>query len=298
MQQPYLLRYLNVLHSRSYTGVISDPNEASRCRNPVRVMSSEKKETLGFALLISSALIVLGAVLIREPIPQDLTYHAFADRRKIGAIPNFWNVISNFPFIIAGLIGIYKLKSPFKLNVINEINHTYLLLFAGTFFVGFGSGYYHLAPENQTLVWDRLPMTIAFMALFSIIISEFISLRTGIALLLPLIISGVISVIYWHIGEINHQGDLRFYALVQFYPMLAIPIILSCYHSSYTHAQAYWWMLLTYIIAKVCEYFDTEIYNILGFISGHSLKHIFAALGIFVLLYFYQKRSCHKYGVI
>ncbi len=273
--------------------MLSEHIEASRCQTIVIIMSPEKKETLGFALLISSALIVLGAVLIREPISQDLTYHAFADRRKIAAMPNFWNVISNIPFIIAGFIGVYKLKPPLKLNVINKISHAYLLLFAGTFFVGFGSGYYHLAPDNLTLVWDRLPMTIAFMALFSIIISEFISLRTGIALLLPLIISGVISVIYWHIGEMNHQGDLRFYALVQFYPILAIPIILLCYHSSCTHVQAYWWMLLTYIIAKACEYFDTEIYTILGFISGHSLKHIFAALGIFVLLYFYQKRSCH-----
>ena len=256
------------------------------------------KEKPGFALIIITALIVLVAILFQDPIAQDVSYHLFVDTRKIWSIPNFWNVVSNAPFVLVGLMGLYKLRFPGKLKVINDNSIAYVLLFFGTFLVGFGSSYYHLAPDNQTLVWDRLPMTIAFMALFSIIISEFVSVRSGRALLLPLILAGILSVAYWHFSEARGEGDLRFYALVQFYPMLAIPIILVCFRSRCTHVYAYWWLLLAYIAAKLFEHFDGEVYNVLGFISGHSLKHLTAALGMYVLLAFYQKRSCSGQGMI
>jgi len=261
-------------------------------------MESVKKEKLGFALIIATGIIALSAVLLLGPIAQDVAYHLFADTREIGSIPNFWNVVTNIPFVIVGLLGLYKLRIPAKLKVINETSTAYTLLFFGTFLVGFGSSYYHLAPDNQTLVWDRLPMTIAFMALFSIIISEFISVRSGRALLLPLILAGILSVVYWHFSEIRGEGDLRFYLLIQFYLMLAAPIILLCFRSRCTHVYAYGWLLLAYIVAKLFEHFDAEVFDLLGFISGHSLKHLAAALGIYVLLVFYQKRNCIGQGMI
>ncbi len=259
-------------------------------------MSSEQKEKLGYGLIIVTALLGLGGVLSQGPIAQDVTYHLFVDTREIWSIPNFWNVVTNIPYLIVGCLGIYKLKHPGKLKVIGEMNFAYILLFFGTLLVGFGSGYYHLAPDNQTLVWDRLPMTIAFMALFSIIISEFIAIRSGKVLLLPLLLAGIFSVVYWHFSEVRGEGDLRLYALVQFYPMLAIPVILMCFRSKCTHVSAYWWLLLAYIVAKLFEHFDGEIYNVLGFISGHSLKHIVSALGMYVLLVFYQKRNCRGHA--
>ena len=176
-------------------------------------MSPVAKEKLGYTLLIFTALLALGAILTQGPIPQDITYHLFVDTREIWSVPNFWNVVTNVPFTIVGLLGLYKLRRPGKLKLLDENSLAYILLFFGTFLVGFGSGYYHLAPDNQTLVWDRLPMTIAFMALFSIIISEFVSVRSGRALLLPLILAGILSVVYWHFSEVRGEGDLRFYDL-------------------------------------------------------------------------------------
>jgi len=261
-------------------------------------MSLLSKEHLGYALIVFTALLVIGGILTKGPIPQDVTYHLFVDTREIWLIPNFWNVVTNIPFVIVGLLGLFKLRLPGKLKVINDTRIAYILLFFGTFLVGFGSSYYHLAPDNQTLVWDRLPMTIAFMALFSIIISEFIAVRTGRALLLPLILAGILSVVYWHFSEVRGEGDLRIYMLVQFYPMLAIPIILLCFRSCCTHVSAYGWLLLAYIAAKLFEHFDAEVFDALGFISGHSLKHLAAALGIYVLLVFYQKRNCIGQGTI
>ena len=255
-------------------------------------MTVPTRERIGYALIILTAVLALGAILTQGPIPQDVSYHLFVDTREIWAVSNFWNVVSNAPFVIVGLMGLYKLKFPGKLKIMSDFNIAYILLFFGTFLVGFGSSYYHLEPNDQTLVWDRLPMTIAFMALFSIIISEFISVRPGRALLLPLILAGILSVVYWHFSEIRDKGDLRFYALVQFYPILAIPIIMIFFRSHCTHVYAYWWLLLTYIAAKLFEHFDGEVYNALGFISGHSLKHLTAALGMYVLLALYQKRNC------
>jgi hypothetical protein len=252
-----------------------------------------KNERLGYALLVLTALLALGTILTQGPIPQDVSYHLFVDTREIGSIPNFWNVVTNIPFAIVGLLGIYQSRSPRTQGILHQARTAYILLFFGTFLIAFGSSYYHLAPDNQTLVWDRLPMTIAFMALFSIIISEFVSIRSGKALLLPLILAGILSVVYWHLSEIRGQGDLRFYALVQFYPMLASPIILVCFHSRCSHVQAYWWLLLLYTLAKLFELLDGEVFELLGFISGHSLKHLTAALGLYVLLVYYQKRHCN-----
>jgi ABC-type maltose transport system permease subunit len=135
-------------------------------------------------------------------------------------------------------------------------------------------------------------MVIAIMALLSIIISEFISVHTGKVLLLPLIFSGISSVVYWHFSEVWGEGDLRYYILVQFFPMFVIPVILICFRSQCTGVNAYWGLLVAYIAAKVFEHFDGEVYSVLGFISGHSIKHIAAALGLYILLVSYERRHC------
>ena len=252
-----------------------------------------QKEKLGITLIIVAALFTLIVILFQDPIAQDLNYHLFSDSRDIWSIPNFWNVVSNVPFLIVGITGLYKVSISAKLRIIDEIRIAYVLLFSSVILVAFGSAYYHLWPNNQTLVWDRLPMTIAFMALFSIVISEFISVPIGKFLLLPLILAGMSSVIYWHISESSGEGDLRYYAIVQFFPMLVIPIILICFRSQCTCIHAYWWLLLAYAAAKLFEYLDIEAYSSIHFISGHSIKHIITALGLYILLVSYEKRNCN-----
>ncbi len=218
-----------------------------------------------------------------SPVEQNQTYHNFSDDRAFMNVPNFWNVISNLPFMIVGYFGL------FRLNSIEKNKLQYLLFFLGVFLVAIGSGYYHLNPNDNTLIWDRLPMTIAFMALFSIVISEFIDFKKGWVLLFPLLLIGLFSVLYWIIAD-----DLRPYILVQFYPMLAIPVIIIFFKSKYS-AGGYWFLLLAYLIAKILEYFDGQIYDLLG-LSGHSLKHIVAALGIYTLFYTYKNRKKDTYN--
>jgi len=237
-----------------------------------------------------SLLIVAGVFLFVDPIAQDLKYHNFADEREILKISNFWNVFSNLPYLILGLWALQKIYLKRSLNKINEMNLAYLLLFIGVTLVAFGSGYYHLEPNNETLVWDRLPMTIAFMALFAIILSEFVNLKLGKNLLFPFLLLGLSSVAYWHFTELQGQGDLRFYALIQFLPMLIIPVILMSFPSKFSHIKGYWLLLACYLLAKVFEHFDGEIYELLTVISGHSLKHMVSALGLYFLLSSYEQR--------
>ncbi|OOZ40663.1 hypothetical protein BOW53_06945 [Solemya pervernicosa gill symbiont] len=253
-------------------------------------MLKGSREKLGAVLIAVAGLLGVIVLFAQGAIPQDTAYHDFKDQRTIMGVPNFWNVLSNLPFLIVGAIGFYKVTISDRLKIIINFRIAYGLLFAGTALVSLGSGYYHLWPNNETLVWDRLPMTFAFMALFSIVISEYIFVDLGRRLFVPLVIVGVASVAYWHVTELRGEGDLRFYALVQFFPMLAIPIILLTFRSMFTTASGYWWLFVAYLAAKLLEHFDGEVYSLLGFISGHSLKHVAAALGVYVLMVSYQRR--------
>jgi hypothetical protein len=121
-------------------------------------------------------------------------------------------------------------------------------------------------------------MTLAFMAFFAIILGEHIDPRLPRWLLWPLLLAGVASVLYWRATD-----DLRPYALVQFLPVLLIPLVLLLYPKP--GRGAVWLALGCYVLAKGLEQFDGQVYEALGHaISGHSLKHLAAAAGMGALL--------------
>jgi hypothetical protein len=240
-------------------------------------------------ILLASSLGIIATTLI-SPIAQDPAYHNFTDKRTLYGISNFWNVVSNVPFVLFGLLGLYKTSRTLPEGNLKKLQRAYALFFAGAILVGFGSSYYHLNPSIDTLLWDRLPMTIAFMALFSIIISEYISLITGRLLLIPLLAVGVSSVLYWFYTEQLGAGDLRPYALVQFLPMVLIPVILILFKTTDTHSKYIWALLLVYFFSKISEHFDVYIFNLSGEISGHTIKHLLASLGILFFYLHFNKR--------
>ena len=236
---------------------------------------------------IAATLVLL--LLLTDAIPQDPEYHNFADRRLIFGIPNFWNVISNIPYVIIGLAGIVFLQTKAIQGGLIELKLNYILFFTGVLLVGFGSSGYHWLPTNESLLWDRLPMTVAFMAFFSAILGEYYTVRIGKILLWPLIIAGIFSVIYWHFTEQAGQGDLRPYAVVQFLPMILIPIIMLTRESRFTSNQLIWWFMIAYLIAKIAEYYDAEILDLVS-VSGHTLKHLISATGTYLYYLALNKR--------
>jgi hypothetical protein len=224
-------------------------------------------------LLLALALAMTLAVAAQPPIHQPLAYHHFADARTLLGVPNFWNVLSNLPFVLVGLAGLaWTVRHLHAIE--RHLRPAWLLLFAGVALVGLGSGWYHLDPDNSSLVWDRLPMTLAFMAFFAIILGEHVELRLAKLLLWPLLFVGVASVLYWRATD-----DLRPYALVQFLPVLLIPLLVLLYPRR--GSGPVWAALGCYVLAKGLEQFDPQVYAALGHaISGHSLKHVAAAAGM------------------
>ncbi len=234
-------------------------------------------------MLAALTVLFIATMILAPRIAQDPDYHLFADDRTLFAISNFWNVSSNLPFLLVGLLGLVLRHRVRETGLLPA----YTIFCTGVLLVGFGSAYYHFAPDNATLVWDRLPMTIAFMSLFCAILGDSVLQRQNPMLLGVLLVAGVASIVYWHISEQMGAGDLRPYALVQFLPMPIIPLILV-YSPPRTIASHWLWLTLAfYGLAKVFEYFDGQIYSIGLSLSGHSLKHIAAALAcLFVLLAF------------
>lgn len=239
---------------------------------------------IGFALLA-----VVGTYLLIPAVPQDPSYHQFADRNTRLGVPNFWDVITNLPFLLVGVVGIRALHRG-ELTILPELRSGYQAFFIGVALVGPGSMYYHLSPGNATLVWDRLPMTIAFMAMLAFVIGEYVSVPAGRLLLWPLLVIGMISVLYWHSTELLGRGDLRLYALVQFLPLLLIPAILLLFRSAFTHAASLWTLLGVYALAKLAEYLDEPIFRLLP-LSGHSIKHLLAAAGVYWFLLGLRRRG-------
>ncbi|MEC4750641.1 ceramidase domain-containing protein [Methylomicrobium sp. Wu6] len=227
-------------------------------------------------------LVAIIAVFNFAPIPQDRAYHRFGDQRLIAGLPNFYNVISNIPFLLIGFIGMRLVVTQSPAGGLADLRWMHFAFFAGVFLTGIGSSSYHLYSNNRILVWDRLPMTIGFMALFSAIVDEYISTRAARAIFVPLLIVGLVSVFYWHVTEQNGHGDLRLYALVQFLPMILIPVILCLFKSDPERSKYYWGMIAAYALSKGAEYLDAELYDLVGAVSGHTLKHVLAAVAPYI----------------
>ncbi|MGE0560125.1 MAG: ceramidase domain-containing protein [Burkholderiales bacterium] len=216
------------------------------------------------------------------PIVQDRGYHVFADGRSCLGIANFGNVASNLLFLLAGIVGVlHALRSR------SGAWRSWLVFFAGVALVFFGSAYYHGAPDDGTLVWDRLPMTVAFMGLFAALASEHLGTRLELPLLAAALAVGIFSVFWW-----QYSGDLRVYIWVQGAPLLAIPYVIAAFPGRYTHRHYLLYGVGLYVLAKAAELLDHQVYAVTGAaISGHTLKHLLAAAAVLCVWQMLKQRQ-------
>jgi hypothetical protein len=247
-------------------------------------------------IIIGTLCTISVLIFLQGPIPQHPEYHNFADTRSLHVnIPNALNVISNVPFFFAGLYGIRVLThhshGAFE---IPKHRAAYWVLFTSTCLVAAGSAYYHWWPTMETLFCDRLPMTIAFMSIVTILLTEKVNPQRGHRTLLPLIAIGMFSVAWWLFTELHpaRVGDLRLYIIVQCSPVLLTPMIVCFYPDRYSHT---FYMHITtglYVAAKITEVLDRQIYEWTGeLVSGHTLKHLIAAVGPVLLAKMLQLRA-------
>jgi len=242
-------------------------------------------------LLIAPAVILAIVAMLLPAIPQPLSYHNFADHRGWLGIPNFGDVVSNVPFAIVGIWGLLVMLTPGKLQFVDSRERWfYLVMFASLILTAVGSGYYHLAPDNARLVWDRIPIMIVFMALLTAVIAERVGVKTGLALFPVLEIVGVASVLYWQSSEQRGHGDLRLYAAVQVYAILILLLALLL-PPRYTRGSDLVVVVAFYALAKILEECDQQVFSLGHVVSGHTLKHLAAAAAGFWVLRMLQKRA-------
>ena len=231
------------------------------------------------------------AAILWPAMPQPSAYHHFADRRSAFGIPNFLDVASNIGFLVAGLAGlaiVFGRRARFEFE---SERWPWAVFFLGILLTAFGSSYYHFAPDNDRLFWDRLPMTIAFMALVSAQIVDRISVRTGVYLLLPMLAVGAASVIYWRWTESIGAGNVVPYGILQGYSVVVLLLLAITAPSRYTRGGDLYWIFGWYVLSKVLETFDPQIYAVGNGISGHTLKHLAASGSGFVACYMLMHRT-------
>jgi hypothetical protein len=245
----------------------------------------------GLILLIAPAIMVAIVALLLPRIPQPLAYHNFVDQRGWLGIPNFGDVVSNVPFAIVGLWGLVVLFTPGETKFRDARERwLYLVMFSALILTAGGSAYYHLAPDNARLVWDRIPINIVFMALLAAVIAERVSVGAGLALFPLLELVGVGSVLYWHASELHGHGDLRFYAAVQVYAILILLLALLL-PAKYTRGTDFVIVVGLYALAKILEEGDRQVFAVGHIVSGHTLKHLAAAAAGYWILRMLEKRE-------
>lgn len=239
------------------------------------------------ALLVVLGLVVVALVVVSTIHPyaawpaQDPGYYGFADQRALLQTLNFWNVLSNAPFLPVGLLGLWACARRCDGWRPGE-RAAYVIVFTGVALTALGSSYFHYRPSADTLFWDRLPMTLVFTAMFAIVLAGAVDERALRLGLWPLVGVGVATVVYWRHTELLGHGELRPYLLVQFVPMVAIPLLLVLRRPPAT--PTYVAVIALYTAAKVFEVCDAKVYALTGgALSGHSVKHVLGAAAIFPL---------------
>jgi hypothetical protein len=229
---------------------------------------SVARPTATRGILLGLILAAAGAVSALPALPQDPSYHAFADARAFGSVVNAANVLSNLPFLVAGLLGLRAVARHDALPA----RAAWTVAFVGITLVSVGSAWYHWAPADHTLAWDRLPMTVGFMGLLSAVVAIPFGHRVSQRILVPAVIAGVGSVAAWRL-----TGDLRPYVWVQFAPLLVIGTIVVLGPLPAMQRRTLMGALALYAVAKGFELADARLFAATsGVVSGHTLKHLAA----------------------
>jgi len=253
------------------------------------------KTILKTCVPVGIAAAALAWAAFSPPLLQSQDYHLFADTRALLAVHNAADTLSNLAFLLIGAMGIAFLRRERAAGATGRFSspqemRPYWVFFAGVALTSAGSAYYHLAPDDARLVWDRLPMTVAFMSLLPAMVAERITVRAGNLLLVPLVVLGIASVAYWRWSALAGVENLRPYMAVQFGSIALILAIALLHRSRYTHGGVIFAVAAAYGVAKVVESLDLEIYALGHWMSGHTLKHFAAAAGIYLLLKSLERR--------
>ena len=243
-------------------------------------------------LIIGVCAAALIALVLVPQIPLGADYHNFADTRIVLGVPHALDVLSNAPFCIVGAWGLFWLLGrSSRLSFTDERERIpYLIFFAGVALTGIGSFWYHLHPSNSRLPWDLLPMTCSFVSIVAALFMERVNVKAGLVCLAPLLLLGMASVAEWHFSEARGRGNYKFYLFVQLFSPVAVALIVVMFPPRYSGTRYLAMAFALFVAAKLFESFDRQIYSLGKIVSGHSLKHVTAAVSCYLILRMLQVR--------
>lgn len=245
------------------------------------------KPSTRWAIIAGVCLAAAGAVAMLKPIPQPQSYHDFADQRPIFGIAHGMDVLSNAAFLVSGLLGLwFVLRAGKTLDA--GTRWAFAILFFGLMLTSAGSAYYHLDPDNQRLVFDRLPMIIAMAGCVGAVIADRFG-GTSAWAITALLAIGLWTVHHWSVSEELGQGDLRWYGLYQGLVILVGALLLVLFPSRNGATPAFVIAVAGNVAAKVFELLDKPIFALGGFVSGHTLKHLSAGLAFLPLAFLLRR---------
>lgn len=253
-------------------------------------MSRSRRAAALLLLLLGAAL--AGTVALLLPLAQPLSYHDFADQRAFFGIPHCLNVVSNLAFLPVAAAGLGRLR---RSSGTGLVGHTprlpYALFFLALAATGLGSAWYHLAPDNARLFWDRLPMSVAFASLLGAVIAERLSVRAGLLLLAPLVLAAAATVLYWRWSAAAGAEDVLPYFALQAYALLAVLLLISMGPPRDRLGRYLLPTVALYGAALASEWLDQPLFALGQIVSAHTVKHLLAALAAYQLVRLLRART-------
>jgi hypothetical protein len=236
------------------------------------------------SLPIAITLVAAVALLIHGPIQQTPDYHRFADDRAWMGIADAANVISNLGFAVVGAWGMARLSTLRAAAALGGGMPGFSLLLLALILTAAGSAYYHLAPDDSRLVWDRIPIGLACAGLLAGVRGQLAPAIGPLRLTSFLALLAVATVLWWHLTDAGGEGDLGPYLLLQVSPLILVPLWQLIYRAPRADRRAYALAIALYVAAKLAEIYDRPLYVALHGLSGHTLKHLLATAAAAVIV--------------
>jgi hypothetical protein len=217
----------------------------------------------------------VAAMAWHGPIPQLAGYHAFADTRHWMGVANAGDVLSNLAFVaVAAWAWATEDRAAGEDGAQRRARAAFI---ASLFLTALGSIWYHLAPDNQRLFFDRVPIALACASLLCLMHAR-ASGRASPGALPAMLLAAIASVVWWSRTEAMGAGDLRPYLLLQFAPLVLVPLWQWQYGRPREERVHFGIAIALYVAAKALELADHAVLDALAVVSGHALKHVAAAV--------------------
>ncbi|WKA25815.1 hypothetical protein [Bradyrhizobium roseum] len=218
---------------------------------------------------------LIALLALHGRIAHPAHYHDFADHSSAFGIPHAGDVLSNAGFALVAIWGWLSLRPHRASAPLRAGWPGYRLFLIGLLLTAFGSAFYHLAPDNISLIWDMLAIALVCAGLIAGVRGDTLGSNSGPEVI-ALALYAVASVAWWAITDVNGAADLRPYLLLQGLALILIPLWQAIHRAPRADRIAFGTAMALYILAKLAEMFDHEIAAALGVVTGHTLKHLIA----------------------